>query len=131
MSESEWARAALEAGGSLASGTLGILVGVWRAGRNSAQNEQAVKDDYVGKIAALESGMRAILAAQERTSEERLDLLVEQFKESFQGMRRQIDDDRLHTEREFLRKEDFKDFREEYREDMRDLKKGIAGIKGG
>lgn len=129
MSDWDWTRTALEAGGAIASGLFGILVGIWRAGRESALREQSVKDDYTGKIGVLEEDMQRALAVHEKAAAARLELLVEQFKESFVGLRRQIDDDRLHTEREFLRKEDFKDFREEYREDMRDIKKSLNGLK--
>lgn len=66
--------------------------------------------------------------AIEKSSEARMNLLVEQFTESFAGIRRQIDEHRFYTERDFLRKEDFKDFREEYREDMREIKESIGSI---
>jgi len=128
MSEQDWTRVFLEAGASLVSGAAGIVAGVWRAGRASAKREQAVKDDYTVKIGALEEDMRQAIAAHELASRARLDLLVEQFKESFIGIRRTIDDDRLHTEREFLRKDDFRDFRDEYREDMKEIKDSIKEI---
>jgi hypothetical protein len=125
----DWFRTALELGASLVSGAVGMVVGVWKAGRASVRREQAVKDDYTTRIGAMEKDMRAALSLHEKASEDRLDLLVTQFQESFAGLRRQIDSDRLHTEREFLRKEDFKDFREEYREDMREIKSKIDAIK--
>lgn len=128
MSEQDWTRVVLEAGASLVSGAAGIIAGVWRAGRASAKREQAVKDDYTVKIGTLEEDMRKALATHETASRARLDLLVEQFKESFAGLRRTIDDDRLRTEREFLRKDDFRDFREEYREDMKEIKDSIKEI---
>ncbi len=127
--EAEWPRLLLEAAGSLASGFFGLLVGVWRAGRNSATKEQAVKDDYDGKIGALGKELEITVATAEKASDARLDLLVEQFKEAFDGMRRQFDDHKFYTEKDFLKKEDFKDFRDEYREDMRDLKLLIAQMK--
>ncbi len=115
LTDGDWPRTLLEAAGSLVSGFFGLMVGVWRAGRNSATKEQAVRDDYDAKI-----------AANAKSSDARLDLLVDQFKESFDGIRRQFDDHKFYTEKDFLKKEDFKSFRDEYREDMRDLKKMIA-----
>lgn len=124
-----WFEVAISVGASLVSGAVGMIAGVWRAGRASAKREQAVKDDYDAKIKTLGEEMSNALARHEKASEDRLDLLVDQFQESFNGLRRQIDGDRLHTEREFMRKEDFRSFREEYREDMREIKSKIDSIK--
>lgn len=124
MADTEWARLALGAATSLLSGLGGLLVGVWRAGRKSAehdhivkQREQTLKDELMERTNEIE-----------KASERRLDLLVEQFKESFVGLRRTIDDDRLRNEQTFLRKEDFRDFREEYRQDIRDIKESIKDL---
>lgn len=118
----------LEAGASLLSGLGGLVIGAWKWGRNSARSEQLVKDDYNSKIRGLREEVRTSMASIEQKAIAKNDLLVEQFKESFEGMRRQIDEHRFYTERDFVKKEDFKDFREEYRDDMRDLKAAIASI---
>lgn len=97
------------------SATGGWLVGIWRWGRNSAKDEQAVKDDYDGKIRALRDEMRA----ETKAADDRNELLVAQFKETLDGIRRQMDQNTLDTEKYFLRKEDFKEFREEYRQNTR------------
>lgn len=128
MAEWDWAKIAVDAGISFVSGATGLLIGVWRWGRNSAEQEQAVKDDYTMKIEALRDEMRASMNSYEKGASSRNDLLVAQFRESFEGIRRQIDKIQLDTEKDFMRKEDFKDFREEYREDMRNLKMSIAEI---
>jgi len=122
----EWGKLAIEVGISLVSGISGLIVGAWRWGRSSAEAEQAVKEDYDTKISALRDETRTAMVSHVQKSDARNDLLVEQFKESFEGIRRQIDDHRLHTETRFLPKDDFRDFREEYREDMRELKAAIA-----
>lgn len=124
----EWTDLALKAAISLASLIGGIFLGVWRWGRYSATSEQAVKDDYDEKIKQLREEMRTAMAEQAKQSAERTDDLVHQFKESFDGIRRQMDDHRFYTEKDFMRKEDFRDFREEYRDDMRDIKAAIASI---
>ncbi|MGF6431505.1 hypothetical protein [Bradyrhizobium elkanii] len=126
MAEIEWGKIAAEAGISLVSGFGGLILGIWKWGRWSAKAEQSVKDDYDAKIGALRDEVRKDMASHVQKSDARNDLLVEQFKESFDGIRRQIDDHKLHTETRFLPKDDFRDFREEYREDMRELKAAIA-----
>lgn len=128
MAETDWARMGLEAGASLLSGFGGLVIGAWKWGRNSARSEQLFKDDYNSKIRVLREEVRTSMASIEQKATAKNDLLVEQFKESFEGMRRQIDEHRFYTERDFVKKEDFKDFREEYRDDMRDLKAAIASI---
>ncbi len=128
MAEIEWGKIAIEAGISLASGIVGAVGWIWKRGRNSARAEQAVKDDYNAKISALRDEMRTTMATHALKVEDGNDLLVSQFKESFEGMRRQIDEHKFYTEKDFLKKEDFKEFRDEYREDMRDLKASIASI---
>lgn len=124
----DWIRVAVSVGASLVSGAVGMLAGVWRAGRNSAQKEQAVKDDYTAKINALREEIRAEDTNRERERIASRDFLAEQFKEAFNGIRRQIDEHRFYTEKDFMKKEDFRDFREEYREDMREIKQSISGI---
>lgn len=120
----DWPRLAFEGAASLVSALGGLLVGVWRHGRSSAKREHAIKDQIEAAIRELE--MTISSAAKE--NEDRIDLLVGQFQESFNGIRRQIDESRLHTETNFLRKDAFGEFRTEYREDMRDIKSKIDGL---
>ena len=124
----EYTDVAIKAGISLVSALTGAFIAVWKWGRDSATSDQSVKDDYNAKIAELREEMRQAMAGRSQKHDASQDLLTAQFKESFDGIRRQIDEHRYHTEKEFLKKEDFKDFRDEYREDMRDLKGAIAGI---
>jgi glucan phosphorylase len=124
----EWADLAIKAGISLASGFGGMILGAWKWGRSSAKKEQAVKDDYDAKIRALREEMRTAMSTHAEKSSTSNDLLVDQFKEAFDGLRRQMDEHRFYTEKDFMKKEDFRDFREEYRDDMRDLKASIASI---
>lgn len=128
MAEWDWQHLALQGGTSLLSGAGGLLFGVWKWGRRSAKDEASVKDDYNTKIRALREEVRTEMASYAKTADAGNDLLVSQFKESFEGLRRQHDDHKLDVEKRFLLKDDFRDFREEYREDMRDLKASIANI---
>lgn len=115
MADWNWQSLALQGGGAMISATGGWLVGIWRWGRKSAKDEQAVKDDYDGKIRALRDEMRV----EAKAADDRNELLVDQFKETLDGLRRQMDQNTLDTEKYFLRKDDFKEFREEYRQNTR------------
>jgi hypothetical protein len=128
MADVDWGRIGAEAAISLLSGVGGLFVGVWRWGRRSAVHDQKVKDDYDGKINELREQMRAALAKHDEAADARVEALVAQFKESFEGIRRQIDDHRLEAERRFLPREGLTDFRKEYREDMANLMKKIDHI---
>lgn len=128
MAELDSMRVAVEFGVSAAAGIGGWLIGIWRWGRRSAQHDQEVKEDYDGKINALRDEMRDTMAEHERAADARNDMLVEQFKESFEGIRRQIDDHRLEAERRFLPRDGLTEFRKEYREDMASLMRKIDHI---
>jgi uncharacterized protein with von Willebrand factor type A (vWA) domain len=128
MAETDWVRVGLEAGASLASGLVGLVVGAWNWGRRSAVAEQALKDDVHRKVDELREQTRASMEKHEDHSNSRTELLVEQFKESFDGIRRQIDDHKLATEREFVRKDELRVLRDEIREDMREIKAMIAAM---
>lgn len=118
MADTDWTRIAIEAAGWAASSLSGLLIGVWRGGRHSAHKEQKIKDDYDKKINALREETRLSMAAYEKQADARNDLLIEQFKESFEGIRRQIDQNRFDAEVRFLPKDDFKEFRQEWRDGM-------------
>lgn len=124
MPSGDWAELAIKAMVGLAGAVGGLFLGVWRWGHNSAVAKQSIKN----QIAAVREEVRAEMTAHAQKVENGTDLLVSQFKESFDGIRRQIDEHRFYTEKDFMKKEDFRDFREEYREDMRDLKASIASI---
>lgn len=119
MADWNWEHAAVDAAIAVVSGFGSALFTAWKWGRGSAAREHKVKEDYDGKIDNLREEMRASHAEYEKAATARNDLLVEQFKESFEGLRRQMDENRFDTEKRFLPKEDFSDFRKEYREDIR------------
>mgnify|MGYP001610691076 CR=1 FL=1 len=126
--EIDWPHVAFQAVTSMVSALGGILVGVWRWGRRSAEKEQEMRDDYEAQIDSLSDELKSALSTSEKAGQARLEMLIGQFKESFEGIRRQFDDHRLATEKDFLRKDDFKEFREEFRQDMRDLKSKLDNI---
>lgn len=122
MADWDWQHLGIQAVLSLISGAGGWGLAIWRGGYNQRAKEQAVKDDYTKRINDLREEVRTAMTAFAKDADNRNEALVEQFAETLNGLRRKIDDNELHTERHFLRKDEFKDFREEYREDMRDLK---------
>lgn len=119
MAEIEWGKLAVETGISLVSGLGGLIIGAWQWGRSSAKAEHAAKEERDAKIAALRKEMETAMASHIQKSDARNDLLVSQFRESFEGIRRQIDQNVLEAERRFLPKGDFDRFLDEYRENQR------------
>ncbi len=119
MADIDWGRAAIEAAASAASGLVGLVIGAWRWGRNSAKAEQELKDDYNLKINTLRDDVRVNMEEYEKSANARNDLLIAQIRETLEGIRRQMDELRYHTENRFLAKEDFNVFRKEYREDTK------------
>jgi hypothetical protein len=83
---------------------------------------------WIIRAARMEPKLSAEITAAERRIEEKMEAEVGHFQEAFAGIRRQIDDQKLHTEINFVRKDDFKEFRDEYRDDMREIKQSIASI---
>lgn len=107
MGSLEWAHAIAAVVGML----LGAAGGIFAGGR------------WVGRIEGrLKLNFQEAIAVSEKRIEERVDLAREAFDETLKGLRQKINDVELDAERRFLLKNDFNDFREEYREDMRDLK---------
>lgn len=84
----------------------GLVAGVWRI----AHIEQGIREDF-----------QAAIARTEHEIEAKVEALVGQFQEAFSGLRQKINDVELQTEREFVGKSGFEDFRKEYREDVRNL----------
>lgn len=105
MADIDWGRAAIEAAASAASGLVGLVIGAWKFGRSGAQGEARLREELIEMI-----------AQQDKRATARSDLLTEQFRETLDGIRRQMDELRYYTEKRFLAKEDFAEFRNEYRE---------------
>lgn len=85
----------------------GIFAGGYRLGRIEAR---------------LEMQFRGAVDASEKSIEKNVRTSQTAFDETLKALRQKINDVELDAERRFLLKDDFNDFREEYREDMRDLK---------
>lgn len=88
---------------------------------------------WIIRAARLEPIIRADfqekLSAAEQRVEEKVEEMAGHFREYFDGIRRQQDEIKLNIEKEFVRKDDFREFREEFREEMREIKQIIANKK--
>jgi len=120
----QWIDAIISGISALGGAVAGLVAGTWRMARVEPRLELKME----ARVALMETEMREKLLSHERASVVRTEGLTEQFRESFNGMRRQIDDQRLNTEKDFVRKEDLRDFREELREDIREIKDAIKEI---
>lgn len=92
----------------LGGGALGtFLTWLWRAARVEPQMKLEIehaKEDVEAKI-----------ESAERRSKEEVHNEMSHLRESFDGIRRQIDDHKLHTVENFVRRDDFNRMRQEDR----------------
>ena len=92
-----------------------MFAGIWRM----ARFEPELRRDITQEIAEATHDLA-----------EKIDNETGHFDETLRGLRQKINEVELHIERKFVGKEDFNSFREEWREDMRELKKNIGTILG-
>jgi uncharacterized membrane protein YccC len=89
---------------------------------------------WIIRAARMEPTIRAEIVAAEQRVEQKIDDKIDEeighFRETLTALREKINDVERDSDREFVRKEDFTDFRSEYREDMRDLKNNVARLLG-
>lgn len=122
----DWLHAASGLGGAVigAIGSIGAFL--YRAGGR----EPALRADF----------QKRVNDAEQRV-EEKIEGMTGHFHEYFEGIRRQQDDIKLSMERDFVRKHDLKElreelrgdlreFRDENRDDMSELKRNISKILG-
>lgn len=110
----EWAHVIFAGAGVAIGGVTGLVAGVWRV----AHIEQDIRKDFTQEIAEAthELGLK-------------IDEATDRFDETLKGLRQKINDVELGTERNFrnfVDKKDFDNLRDEWREDMRDLKNNIS-----
>ena len=103
----DWAHALSAFGGAIVGALLTIAGWLYRAG---------------GKEPTMRLDFQRSLDEAEKRVETKVEDMTGHFHEYFEGIRRQQDEIKLSVERDFVRKDDFREFREEYRDDMRDLK---------
>lgn len=107
----EWGHAFAAIVGALFGAISSIFTGGWRLGRIEPR---------------LKLHFEQAISESEKRIEEKVDQARDAFDETLKGLRQKINDVELNSEKRFLPKEEFNDFRQEYREDMRDLKALIS-----
>jgi hypothetical protein len=88
----------------------GLVAGVWRLARIEGRLKLYIHNS---------------IAAYENKFEERLDSAVNSFDETLKGIRQKVNDVEMDSLRQYVMKDDFNEFRAEYREDIRELKNNI------
>lgn len=74
------------------------------------------------RIGQMQGAVDVKIADSERAMKQYIAAEVGAFDETFKGLRQKINDVELDVERRFLSKDDFNDFREEIRQDFREVK---------
>lgn len=101
MAGLEWAHAVAAILGAMFGAVGSIFTGGWRLGRIESR---------------LKLHFQQAINESEKRIEDKVDSATGAFDETLKGLRQKINDVELDTERRFLLKGDFNDFREEYRE---------------
>lgn len=107
MAGLEWAHAVAAIAGAVIGAVSAIFMGGVRFGRMESR---------------LKLHFQTAIAGCEKQIEAKVEEARKSFDETLKGLRQKINDVELDAEKRFLQKEEFNDFRQEYREDMRELK---------
>lgn len=102
MGDMEWL---YRLAGPVIGALAGLAGGLYGAGRQSAEREQKIKDE-----------LRAEMKSIGKDVETQIEKSQGEFGETLHGLRQKINDVELGAERRYLPKDDFKEFRDEYRE---------------
>lgn len=109
----EWAHLVIGAAAASFGAIGGLVAGVWRVARIEGQ----IKEDF-----------KTCIDDTKTEIEDKVENLVGQFQDTFAALRQKINDVELQTERLFVSKSGFDEFRKEYREDMANLMRKIDHI---
>jgi hypothetical protein len=123
MADWDWVKTALQAIVPLVTGTAGLFLGTWQAGKRSGKQEAELeakikadlKKETDDKIEALRNEMRTSLAEATEGPEE----FIKSIGDTFTALRTKINDVERDGLIRFLPKDDFTRFLEEYRKDQR------------
>jgi hypothetical protein len=97
----DWMHAAIGGAGVVIGAITSIFTAGWRLGRIESR---------------MKLNFQEAIAMSEKRIEDRVEAARGSFDETLKGLRQKINDVELNSERRFLPKEEFNDFREEYRE---------------
>lgn len=118
MTEADWAKIAIEVIVALGSGGASAIGTAYAMGRRSANERAELKEEMEAKIDDLRDKTIGKMDQAVKAADARNELLIEQIKETLEGIRRQHDEHRLHVETFFSRKEAMENFMKVYREDQ-------------
>src|SRR6266478_2219490 len=117
----EWVHVFLIIAGWVIGAAVGLVAGTWKLASTVSKIEKDIRRDFSDRESKLYEKIAGAIADREA----RLGELANQFDETLKGLRQKINDVELSTIKNFVARGEFDDFRSEYREDMRDIKKGI------
>lgn len=123
MADLDWLKPAVDVGIALVAGLSGSWLTAYRMGRRTAKDEAGVtariegaKFEFDKKLGEQTKQLEATVRESEKNIEENVQQLTHEFGETFKAMRQKINDVELASERTFLKKGEFEDFRKEYRD---------------
>lgn len=99
----DWVHLAVAVVSAIIGAFSGLVAGVWRV----ARIDQAIRIDFNDLMSAARTATNA-----------KIETLVGQFQDSFAALRQKINDVELNTEKHFMSKDGFAEFRDEYRRNM-------------
>ena len=120
----EWVHIALIVAGWMVGAAVGIITGTWKFAATVAKIDRDIRKEFTERESRLYEKIAGAIADREA----KLSDLAFQFDETLKALRQKINDVELNTTKYFVSKGEVDDFRAEYREDMRDLKKGLNTI---
>jgi len=140
MADWDWVKTALQVLAPLVTGTAGLFLGTWQAGKKSGKDDAErdakiradIKKETDKEIESLRSEMKT---AVQEASDNR-DLFIQQFHDTFAALRQTINDVKLENERRFLPESSFEKFLDRYEQDQRrtedkiDKLLGLNGVRG-
>lgn len=114
----DWQHALAAVAGSIIGGIASFAAVIYRAGGK----EPTIRADFQRYLNEAEHRVDDRIDAAEKRVEAKVEDMTGHFHEYFEGIRRQQDDMRLAVERDFVRKSDLKELREEMRGDLREFR---------
>ncbi len=117
----EWVHIALIVAGWMIGAAIGLVAGTWKFAVTIAKIDKEIRKDFTDRESKLYDKIAGAIADREA----KLSELAYQFDETLKALRQKINDVELSTSKYFVARNEFDDFRSEFREDMRDLKSKI------
>jgi hypothetical protein len=114
-------------GGAIIGGVSSIFGLIyWAGGR-----DPKLKADFQRSLTDAEERVKDKIDEVERRAENKMTSVAGDFDETLKGLRQKINDVELETERSFLKKDEFGEFRNEYRQDMQRIFNKLDSLPNG